>query len=78
MLTTVTDMVSLGSMGELTPVIEIDGRAIGYLYTEKDAFEAVRIARAAGQIDKSSPWPFTSLLQHMYRELTDTQGLPIP
>ena len=67
-----------GSMGELTPVNEIDGRAIGYLYTDHTTIPAVAAAITAGAVDAAYPWPITKLLQAEYRLLTLTEGLPIP
>lgn len=67
-----------GSMGELTPVNEIDGRAIGYLYTDHSALPAVAAAIAAGTVDAACPWPVTKMLQAAYRLLTETEGLAIP
>ena len=68
----------VGSMGELTPVNEIDGRPIGYMYTDKTNIPVVSTAIAEAELDASCPWPVTKLLQKAYRQLTDTEGLPIP
>lgn len=65
-------------MGELTPVVMVDGRPIGYLHTDKAAVPAVAAAIARGDVEPSCPWPVTRLLQGMYRALTNTEGLPIP
>jgi hypothetical protein len=67
-----------GSMGELTPVIEIDGREIGYLYSDMNDIPAVSASMANNTVSHDCRWPITSLLQYKYRELTETEGLPIP
>jgi branched-subunit amino acid aminotransferase/4-amino-4-deoxychorismate lyase len=63
--TTVAEVFTTGTMGELTPVTMIDGRAIGRL----DDF---------GVLDASVPGPVLSAIQAAYKTLTETEGTPIP
>ncbi len=56
-----------GTMGELTPVNEIDGRMIGY--ADPDQQE--------GGVD-FVPGEILKMLQVAYRQLTATQGYPLP
>lgn len=57
------EVFTTGSMGELTPVIIIDGRKIGGTKSRK-----------AGEIG----WPVTSRIQAAYLRLTETEGVRIP
>jgi branched-subunit amino acid aminotransferase/4-amino-4-deoxychorismate lyase len=62
------EVFTTGSMGELTPVVEIDGRPIGYPGQDDEC---------GGSVNLSTLRPVTSLLQKMYRVLTETEGVPI-
>ena len=57
------EVFTTGTMGELTPVNEIDGRRIGLSKSRKE-----------GQ----SKWPVTDRIQAAYRALTESLGVPIP
>lgn len=58
------EVFTTGTMGELTPVISIDGRVIGNE-------EAIKVPG-------SSKWPVLSRIQQSFRYLTETEGVPIP
>jgi branched-subunit amino acid aminotransferase/4-amino-4-deoxychorismate lyase len=60
------EVFTTGTMGELTPVVSIDGRIIG----NEDAVVIVE----AG----ISKWPVLSRIQKSFRLLTETEGVPIP
>jgi len=60
------EVFTTGTMGELTPVVSIDGRVIG----NEEAVAAVE----AGV----SKWPVLSRIQKSFRLLTETEGVPIP
>lgn len=55
------EVFTTGTMGELTPVVSIDGRKIGMTKSRK------RIG--------DSPWPITEKLAAAYRALTETEGV---
>ena len=66
------EVFTTGTMGELTPVVQIDGRRIGHAAAAAAAAapSAVGGAGAAG--------PVTQQIQRAYRQLTETGGVPIP
>ena len=53
-------------MGELSPVAQIDGRAMG---------SSIDPSSAAGGGER---WPITRRIQAAYRLLTETEGVPLP
>jgi branched-subunit amino acid aminotransferase/4-amino-4-deoxychorismate lyase len=57
------EVFTTGSMGELTPVVEIDGRKIGLSKSRKHG---------------ETGWPMTNRIQAAYRALTETEGVRIP
>lgn len=62
------EVFTTGSMGELTPVVQIDGRNIGY--HDSDAV-------CAGDVNLNNRRPVTTMLQNVYRGLTETEGVVI-
>lgn len=59
------EVFTTGTMGELTPVVTIDGRMIGNF--EEGTEQA-----------GPSKWPVLSRIQQSFRYLTETEGVPIP
>ena len=58
------EVFTTGTMGELTPVTEIDGRKVG--------------GSKCRRVDGASRWPVTERIQAAYRALTENLGVPIP
>ena len=57
------EVFTTGTMGELTPVVDIDGRKIGLSRSRKEG---------------EKKWPMTDRIQAAYRILTESEGVPIP
>lgn len=57
------EVFTTGTMGELTPVFEIDGRKIGHSKSSRT---------------QNKKWPITDKIQVAYRALTENEGVPIP
>jgi branched-subunit amino acid aminotransferase/4-amino-4-deoxychorismate lyase len=62
------EVFTTGSMGELTPVVEIDGRKIGY--SDDDSV-------CGGDVNLSKRRPVTTRLQQLYRLMTEKEGVVI-
>ena len=56
-------------MGELTPVVLIDGRQIGHYVDEESG---------SGALSLSSSRPVLAMIQEAYRQLTLSEGVPLP
>ena len=62
------EVFTTGSMGELTPVVKIDGRRIGYADDD---------SQCGGDVNLSTRRPVTAKLQAAYHALTEKGGVPL-
>lgn len=62
------EVFTTGSMGELTPVVEIDGRKIGYHGDD---------SLCGGDVNLNPKRPVTTMLQKIYHTMTETEGVVI-
>ncbi len=65
----IVEVFTTGTMGELTPVVLIDGRQIGHYVDEESG---------SGAVSLSSSRPVLTKIQEAYRQLTQTEGVPVP